>query len=260
MAAPSPRPTVSANYIVLNEEEFLPYSIRSIYNVVDEIVVVDNGSTDRTLEVARSFAKVRIYHSDARDFSALRNLALSHCRGDWVMVMCADEVFYRDVEEVVPRLVRDPEVDAYTCRYYHLMRSYYYMQNCCDHDERYRRIFLFRRRPGVRYERPVHQVLVGIGPHVRDSGLYYVHYGYTKDPVLILERWKLYAELEGNPGIYDQLDPQHILDDRPLHPFRRPHPEVIRDYIEKKAAERAARGEKLFRKPPPDPEGDGSCM
>ncbi|MBC7239947.1 MAG: glycosyltransferase, partial [Chloroflexi bacterium] len=45
--------------MVLNEEEFLPYSIRSIYNVVDEIVVVDNGSTDRTLEVARSFAKVR---------------------------------------------------------------------------------------------------------------------------------------------------------------------------------------------------------
>lgn len=250
---------MSATYIVLNEEELLPYSIRSIESVVDEIVLVDNGSTDGTLDVARSFAKVRIYHSRARDFSALRNLAISYCRGDWVMVMCADEVFYRDVEEVLPRLVCNLQVDAYTCRYYHLMRSYYYMQNSSEDDPRYERVFLFRRLPGVRYVRPVHQVLVGLGPDVRDSGLYYVHYGYTKDPALILERWKLYAELEGNPGIYDGLDPEHILDDRALYPFRRPHPEVIRDYIERKAAERAARGEKLFRPPPPDPEDELPC-
>jgi glycosyltransferase involved in cell wall biosynthesis len=247
--------------MVRDEEEFLPFSIRSIYNVVDEIVVVDNGSSDGTVEVARGFAKVRLYYSDARDFSALRNLAISHCQGDWVMVMCADEVFYRDVEEVVPRLARDPNVDAYTCRYYHLMRSYYYMQNRCERDPRYERVFLFRRLPGVRYQGAVHQVLVGLGPQVRDSGLYYVHYGYTKDPALILEHWRLYAELEGNPGIYDGLDPEHILDDRPLYPFHHPHPEVIRDHIEAQAALRAARGEKLFRRPPPHPEGngDGDC-
>lgn len=240
---------VSASYIVKNEEEFLPFSIKSIYDVVDEIILVDNGSTDRTVEIAKSFPKAKIYYSDAQDFSVLRNLTIKYATGDWILVMCADEVFYGDINEVLPKLVKDYTVDAYTCWYYHLMRSYYYMQNKSDRDPLYSRIFLFRKTPATFYVRPVHQYLTGVGPNVKDSGLHYVHYGYVKDPKLILERWKLYAQLEGTPGIFDHLDPDHLLDDRPLYPFTREHPEVIREYVEAKAEVMVKKGFKLFKKP-----------
>ncbi len=241
---------VSASYMVKNEAEYLPFSLKSIHDVVDEIIIVDNGSTDDTVKIARSFPKVKLYYSDARDFSALRNLTIDYASGEWILVMCADEVFYSDINEVLPGLVQDPAVDAYNCWYYHLMRSYYYMQNKDDHDPLYQRIFLFRKTPATRYVRPVHQYLTGIGPNIKDSNLHYVHYGYVKDPRLILGRWQLYAFLEGTPGIFDHLDPEHLLDDRPLYPFTRDHPAVIRDYIEAQAREMVRQGYKLFKKPP----------
>ncbi|MEW6545536.1 MAG: glycosyltransferase [Bacillota bacterium] len=248
------RPGLTVTYVVKDDEEFFPFSLRSVYSVADEVVVVDNGSRDRTPQIARAFSRVRLYTCPGKDFSMLRNLALSKVQSDWVMTLDADEVFYSDVEEVVPRLLEVPGVDGYTCWFYHLMRSFYYMQNRQDKDPRYRRIFLFRGTPGVHYVGAVHERLVGLGPNIRDSGLHYVHYGYAKDPARILERWKLYAELEGNPGIYDGRDPDHILDGRPLYPFRRPHPEVIHAYVQSRAAQLAARGYKLYRPPPPDPE------
>ncbi|MBC7339369.1 MAG: glycosyltransferase family 2 protein [Firmicutes bacterium] len=248
------RPGLTITYVVKDEEEFFPFSLRSVHNVADEVVVVDNGSRDRTPEIALSFPRVRLYTSLCQDFSALRNLALSKVQTEWVMVLDADEVFYSLVEDVVPRLLEVPEVDGYTCWFYHLMRSFYYMQNREDKDPQYRRIFLFRLTPGVRYVGAVHERLVGLGPSIRDSGLHYVHYGYTKSPVLILERWKHYARLSGRADPYPGVDPEHILDGRPLHPFRRPHPEVIRAYVESRAAELAAQGHKLYRPPPPDPE------
>jgi glycosyltransferase involved in cell wall biosynthesis len=253
-------PTVSASYMVINEAEYLPFSIRSIYDAVDEIIVVDNGSTDGTDKIAQQFAKVRLYYSDAGDFSTLRNLTIDHASGDWILVMCADELFYEDINTVLPGLVLDPDADAYMCWYYHLMRSFYYMQNRTDQDPEYHRIFLFRKTPGARYVRPVHQYLTGIGPNIKESNLHYVHYGYVKQLHQIYERWKLYARLEGTPGVFDQLDPEHLLDDRPLYPFLREHPPVIRDYVEARAGDMAQQGHKLLRKPSPiiDPEDQSS--
>jgi len=232
-------PTVSAHYIVKNEEEFLPYSIRSIHDAVDEIIVVDNGSSDRTPEIAAGFPKVRLLRSNVQDFSALRNLALEASQCDWFIKIDADEVFYDDFRDALTGLVTRPDVDAYTCWFYHLMRSFWYMQNVSDRDPVYSRIFLVRRTPLVRWERVTHEYLAGLGPNVVDSGLHYVHYGYTKPVTQVFARWALWAKLEG----------EHILDDRVLRPFTRGHPAVIRDYIERRAAELAAAGNELFRKP-----------
>jgi glycosyltransferase involved in cell wall biosynthesis len=243
-------PTVSASYMVKNEAEYLPFSIRSIYDAVDEIIVVDNGSTDDTVKIAQQFDKVRLYHSDAGDFSTLRNMTIDLAVGDWILVMCADEVFYEDINTVLPDLVRDQGADSYMCWFYHLMRSVYYMQNSTDQDPLYHRIFLFRNTPGAHYVKPVHQYLTGIGPNTRESNLHYVHYGYVKPLHQIHERWRQYARLEGTPGMFDHLDTLHLLDDRPLYPFMRQHPPVIRDYIAAKAQEMARRGEKLYEKPP----------
>lgn len=229
------KPRVSAMYIVKDEREYFPFSVRSIYNVVDEIVVVDGYSRDGTAEIARCFPKVKLLFSAERDFSHNRNIALAESKGDWLIPMDADMVFYNDINEVVPRLIQNPSVDVYTCWFYHLMKDYFHMQNSSDRDPFYLRpFFLVRRTPNLRWVNPVHEYLTGTGPNVADSGLHFVHYGYVKPPREIFMRWVKYAELEGRPGAYDGVDPDRILDDRPLYPFTREHPEVIRDYIAKK--------------------------
>lgn len=249
-------PTVSALYVVKNEEEYLPFSIRSVYNAVQEIVVVDNGSTDRTVESINGFSKVKLYSSDETSFSSLRNFALSKITSDWVLIVDADEVFYDDLKGRLPELIGDGTVDAYTCWFYHLMRSYYYMQNRSDCDPVFKKIHLIRNVPGLRYEGAVHEKPV-IGPKIKDSGIHYVHYGYTKPPAQILDKFKLYDQLLGRPtSSYDQLDPEDLLKCRPLWPFRGEHPEVIRSYVEQKAALLASQGLKLYRKPPAEPVED----
>ena len=78
------RPRVSLCLIVKNEEAHLPACLRSAADLVDEIVVVDTGSTDRTREVAAELgAKVYDYPwSD--DFAAARNESLRHAGGNWI--------------------------------------------------------------------------------------------------------------------------------------------------------------------------------
>lgn len=249
-------PTVSALYVVKNEEEYLPFSIRSVYDAVREIVVVDNGSTDHTVESINGFSKVKLYSSDETSFSSLRNFALSKITGDWVLVVDADEVFYDDLKERLPELVSDGTVDAYTCWFYQLMRSYYYMQNRSDRDPVFKKIHLVRNVPGLHYEGAVHERPI-TGPKIKDSGIQYVHYGYTKPPAQILAKFKLYDQLLGRPaGSLEQMDPEDLLRCRPLWPFRKEHPEAIRDYIEQKATLLASQGNKLYKKPPEEPEED----
>ena len=249
-------PTVSAIYVVKNEEEYLPFSVRSVCDAVGEVIIVDNESTDRTVERVRSIPGVRLFSSGARDLSDLWNSALSRATGKWVLVVGADEVYYPAIADQLPHLIADPAADGYWCWFYHLMRSYYYMQNRTEFDPIYRRITILRKTPTLHYERAVHERIAGLGPNIIDTRLQFVHYGYAKPCEDILRRWKLYARLEGVPDMYDRTDPVHMLDDRPIWPFRREHPAVIREYVEATAAARALKGEKLFRKLPPDPEDE----
>lgn len=240
------RPRVSAMYYVKNEEEFAPYSILSIYNAVDEIVVVDNGSTDQTRERLSVFDKVRWFENTTEDFSELGNFALSRCRGDWILYMGGDEVFYRDIEEVLPVLVEYDRIDGYTCRFFNLMLGWDHMQNVDEHDSRFQRIFLFQNRPEVRFVNPLHESLTGIGSVIADSGLHYVHYGYAKPMRFIMEKLQQYARRMGEPYYYQGRTEKHLLEQAERRPFRYRHPQVIEEYVEQKGY----KGEKT--KPPVD--------
>jgi len=86
------RPTLSVAMIVKNEEHCVADAINSISAIADQIVVVDTGSTDRTVAIARSLGAEVYEHTWQDDFSIARNESLSHCRGDWIFVLDADEV------------------------------------------------------------------------------------------------------------------------------------------------------------------------
>src|SRR5438132_14215088 len=77
--------------IVKNEEANLAECLSPVRSLVDEIVVVDTGSTDRTREVAAAWG-ARIFEFPwCDDFSAARNECLRHARGDWVLSLDADD-------------------------------------------------------------------------------------------------------------------------------------------------------------------------
>ncbi|WP_039837865.1 glycosyltransferase [Paenibacillus sonchi] len=87
-----PEVTVSAAIIVKDEERSIERCIQSILNAVDEIIVVDSGSTDQTLSILRKFPQVKVYQMKWNDsFAELRNEALSHVHSQWVFWLDADE-------------------------------------------------------------------------------------------------------------------------------------------------------------------------
>ncbi|HLH52263.1 MAG TPA: glycosyltransferase [Verrucomicrobiae bacterium] len=84
-------PRITICLIARNEEKFLAQCLQSIKDIAFQIVVVDTGSTDRTAEIAKSFGAEVYSFAWCDDFSAARNAALEHARGDWVLVLDADE-------------------------------------------------------------------------------------------------------------------------------------------------------------------------
>lgn len=104
------RPHLSVCLIVKNEERFLGQCLASIDGLADQIVVVDTGSTDRTVEIAKHY-KAEV-HSFAwcDDFSSARNAALEHARGDWILMLDADEELPPDQHESLRKLLRNASV------------------------------------------------------------------------------------------------------------------------------------------------------
>ena len=85
---------LSAVVITKNEENRIKACLESV-KWADEIVVVDNGSTDKTLEVLSNIknqiSNIKIYKFNDTDFASLRNKAMEQAKGDWVFYVDADE-------------------------------------------------------------------------------------------------------------------------------------------------------------------------
>jgi GT2 family glycosyltransferase/glycosyltransferase involved in cell wall biosynthesis/SAM-dependent methyltransferase/Tfp pilus assembly protein PilF len=82
---------LSVCVITRNEELNLSRCLASVQTLADQIVVVDTGSTDKTLDIARNFGAEVHDFKWSDDFSAARNAALEHARGDWILILDADE-------------------------------------------------------------------------------------------------------------------------------------------------------------------------
>jgi glycosyltransferase involved in cell wall biosynthesis len=97
---------ISIALITLNEEANLPRTLESVKPLVrdgnGEIVVVDSGSTDRTLEIARSHG-AKIFIEEWKGFAAQKNSAMEKASGDWVLQLDADEALEEKLAEEISR-------------------------------------------------------------------------------------------------------------------------------------------------------------
>ncbi len=84
-------PTLAMCMIAKDEEDFVAGAIESVVGLADEIIVVDTGSSDRTVELAREAGARVAFFPWTGDFSAARNASLDHATADWILVLDADE-------------------------------------------------------------------------------------------------------------------------------------------------------------------------
>jgi glycosyltransferase involved in cell wall biosynthesis len=88
---PNRKPRLSVCMIVKNEERFLGQCLASVKDIADELIVIDTGSTDRTVEIAREHGAHVGHFEWCNDFAAARNASIAPATGDWILFLDADE-------------------------------------------------------------------------------------------------------------------------------------------------------------------------
>ncbi len=100
-------PKISLCMITKNEEKFLKQCLDSIKDLVDEIIIVDTGSTDKTKEIAKEFNAKIFDFKWIDDFSAARNESLKHATCDWILVLDADETISEKDHKNIKKVIKE---------------------------------------------------------------------------------------------------------------------------------------------------------
>lgn len=140
--------------IVRDEETVLPQALASIRELADRVVIVDTGSQDATVDIARAAGAEVYHHSWSDDFAAARNFSLGLAQGDWVLVLDADEVV---VPEALPLLMafkawRLPIRTAFSMTQQHVLPA--------QRSATAQVLRLFRADSDLRFRGPIHEQLV----------------------------------------------------------------------------------------------------
>lgn len=175
-------PLVSACLIVKNEERFLPGCLSSLREVADEVVIVDTGSSDRTVEIARDFGARVSSFAWCDDFAAARNASLAPATGRFILYVDADE----EVMAEDRRTLRETlESDAYDALLMRIVSPLHGTDKASV--DVYPRVF--RRYPDVRFQYRIHEQiwpsLSRHAPRVQDSALRILHHGYAQSPEVL---------------------------------------------------------------------------
>lgn len=107
------RPKLSVTIITLNEEKDLPRCLDSIKEIADEIVVVDSGSTDETVEIAKKYG-AKVYERQFDNYSNQKNYAAQKTTGDWILSLDADEKIGPELAREIQEAIKESKFVAYS--------------------------------------------------------------------------------------------------------------------------------------------------
>jgi len=108
-----PKPKVTGLIITLNEEKNIGEVIENI-NFVDEIIVLDSYSSDKTVEIAQSYEGVKVYQNEFENFTDQRNLALDFANHNWILFLDADERLTKELKaEILDTVKSENTAEAY---------------------------------------------------------------------------------------------------------------------------------------------------
>lgn len=204
--------------IVKNEEDWIAGALESVRTLVNDIVIVDTGSTDLTLEKVQRFGARTFNLPWVGDFSAARNRSLEFAECSWILVLDADERISERDHDRIAAAVRSPVFDGY-----HLVQRNYVRESRVlgwqPNDGSYREgdefpgyvdnplVRLFRNTPDLRFRGVVHEIIDPVSTPLKRFGYLPVvihHYGKVVDSSRVAAKRELYLDLgrkklEGDP-------------------------------------------------------------
>ena len=178
--------SLSLCMIVKNEAKNLPRCLKSVADFVDEMIVVDTGSQDDTVEIAKQFGAT-VHHFEWRDdFSAAKNAALSRANSQWILVLDADEEWLADTPDqsgsALRQLLEKTDADALRLKVRNRMPA--------DELAQFQEFYLtrlFRNRPEFRYEGRIHEqihpAISRAGGKIVTADFVNLHHGYAQKTV-----------------------------------------------------------------------------
>ncbi|MFA6160608.1 MAG: glycosyltransferase family 2 protein [Patescibacteria group bacterium] len=201
------RVSISLCMIVLNEEKFLKRSLANVAPYVDEIIIVDGGSTDGTLKIAERF-KARIIQAPWKDdFAAQRNIGLRQAKMNWILVIDADEVYEKKLlEELQPLAENNIGIDAFAFP----RKNYIDGKQTSAYPDRQTRFF--KRDKKIHYEKPLHEQVVGFRRIASPMDLHIIHRKTSQRQALqngyyeVIERSVKNVDLEETIFFYTRND------------------------------------------------------
>lgn len=191
-------PKISVVINTLNEEMNLPYALRSVRSWVDEIIVVDMHSEDRTVQIAKDFGAKVFFHERMGFADPARKFAIAQAAGTWILVLDADEMIPQPLSRKLVEVVQADSADAVALPMLHFILGKPLMHSGCGPRQwRYLRFF---RRGSVYTTATIHDYLhAAAGARVTrlpyQPGLAIVHFAYA-DVCQILERFNRYTTIQ----------------------------------------------------------------
>jgi glycosyltransferase involved in cell wall biosynthesis len=197
---------LSACMIVKNEEKLLPQCLDSIKDYIDEIIIVDTGSTDKTMDIACKYGAKIYEHPWQDDFAFHRNQAFGYATGDWMLVIDPDEQLAPMIatkEELKERFANLPD-DVYALLFTVRNKDQAGKAKGVSQSLRF-----FRNGIGIKYENYIHnRVLLPRGGYGAPSDFVIYHYGYYLDKEIMEKKFNrtstlLHKRLNENPNDYE---------------------------------------------------------
>lgn len=154
--------TLSVTVITLNEEDRIGQCLASVKSIADEIIVLDSGSSDRTVEIAKSYG-AQVFETDWPGYGVQKQRALEKATCQWVLSMDADESISKELsDEIDARLRNNPSEVAYE-----LPRTVHLWGKSLAYGNMSRKILrLFKRDAGYFTDSKVHEKIVVSGGKV----------------------------------------------------------------------------------------------
>ncbi|MEW6447569.1 MAG: glycosyltransferase [Bacillota bacterium] len=207
--------TISLCLIAKNESDNIGRCLKSVEGFVDEIVLVDTGSTDNTIEIAVAAGAKVIEAEWKNDFSHARNISLENATGDWVLFLDCDEELSPESGPELRRVTRDTLFEAYFVIVTNLTQAGIELS--------FPSIRLFRNRKCYRFSGSIHEQIVksivnnsGI-ERIGHSKITVIHHGYNSDTTNIqakirrnLEILRTYTDEEKDGFYFYNLGTEHL--------------------------------------------------
>ncbi|MCR1975492.1 glycosyltransferase, partial [Clostridium sporogenes] len=178
---------LSIAMIVKNEEKYIENTLKPLKKlqkyIDSEIVIVDTGSTDNTVEIAKQYTDNIYFHEWNNNFGDMRNISINYCTGDWILVVDADEVLY-DVEELA-KLIRNKKINKYNGAFVKIVNFNKDVKNSISNGGISPLLRIFKKGT-VKYEGSVHEQPRFTNP-VIDTNIRFIHYGYDNNNYKLME-------------------------------------------------------------------------